>query len=524
MKFHYLYPCCLCVFVLISSVLYSQPNDVKMTRFDSIFYHTGTVIAAKDVNRALKIADSLYTHADSDIHKIRSLMLTALLHQRSGVSDKTVEFALKAERIAIKSEDYNWQARILGFLSTEFNNIGIINEREEFIDRMGKLAPKIQDELQRSYMYCMYYHELAMFYLENKKDPKGWEYLAIAKQHMEKLNDSDTKYMFLGSNQRAYGRFMIRLKQMPDSALIHYDKSVDYFNKSQNFKNYAQEVLFLGKGQAYMMKNQDSLGLYCLKQAEKISEASKNFPVSLEVYQELFGYYKKVKNTDKYVYYLEKYNEVYENLQQQRVKPVELLFENLKKENQKLRYNRMFLSLFSVILVTGGTFGYFRYRKKQKRDYKKFQQIIEQLKSNNLHESVEKRLLSEKEDTKSDKLRIPEETEQRIIENLREFEQSKRFLESNFALADLASEVGYNTKYVSYVLKNYYCKDFSSYIHELRINYIIEKLRTNKEYQLYKLSFLAEECGFSSHSKFSSVFKSITGITPTKFIDYLKKE
>jgi AraC-like DNA-binding protein len=35
---------------------------------------------------------------------------------------------------------------------------------------------------------------------------------------------------------------------------------------------------------------------------------------------------------------------------------------------------------------------------------------------------------------------------------------------------------------------------------------------------------LAENCGFASHSSFATVFKSVTGISPVKFIDFLKNE
>ena len=40
----------------------------------------------------------------------------------------------------------------------------------------------------------------------------------------------------------------------------------------------------------------------------------------------------------------------------------------------------------------------------------------------------------------------------------------------------------------------------------------------------YKISYLAENCGFSSHSSFATVFKSITGISPVKFIELLNQE
>ncbi|OAD45575.1 helix-turn-helix domain-containing protein [Polaribacter atrinae] len=56
----------------------------------------------------------------------------------------------------------------------------------------------------------------------------------------------------------------------------------------------------------------------------------------------------------------------------------------------------------------------------------------------------------------------------------------------------------------------------------MRIYYIKEKLTTDKEYLNYKISYLVEECGFSSHSKFSASFKSVLGVSPSEFIHKLK--
>uniref|UniRef100_UPI003AFB1A7D helix-turn-helix domain-containing protein n=1 Tax=Elizabethkingia meningoseptica TaxID=238 RepID=UPI003AFB1A7D len=69
----------------------------------------------------------------------------------------------------------------------------------------------------------------------------------------------------------------------------------------------------------------------------------------------------------------------------------------------------------------------------------------------------------------------------------------------------VASYLNTNTKYLSYMIKKYKKKDFSGYVNELRINCIIGKLNTDPVYRQYKISVLAEEAGFSSHSKFATV-------------------
>lgn len=517
---------------LLPYSLFSQQQQNKEAdrRFDSIYYDAAN-ISITDIDKGLKIADSLYTHSTTDVQKLRSLMLSAMFYQTKGSSDKTVELALKAEEIAIKTKDYNWQARILGFLATEFNNIGIIKEREELIDRMGEVVPKITDDLQRSLMYPMYYQERAIFYLENKNDKKGWKYIKLAENHLLKLQDSPTKFMLLGLNHRVHGNFFLKLKNEPDSALVYFERSEDYYEKAQNLGNYGKDILYSGIGQAYLMKGQDSLGLSYIKKAEQLSEEAENITLNLEIYEVLSDYYKDKGETQKYVYYLEKYQELYRLTQNQKIKPVELLLENLKKQNQDLSYSRTSLIGLSIILAIGFIVSFVWYRKKRKRDYQRYQEVIAELKQKGFisTNSVIPLTLAdephqENEIGKREKPRISEEAEQKIIEGLKTFEKGDHFRNANYALADLASEIGVNTKYLSQVLNNRYGRDFNTYINELRINYIIEKLKTQHDYQLYKLSFLAEECGFSSHSKFSSVFKSVTGLTPTRFMSYLKEE
>lgn len=64
--------------------------------------------------------------------------------------------------------------------------------------------------------------------------------------------------------------------------------------------------------------------------------------------------------------------------------------------------------------------------------------------------------------------------------------------------------------------------DFNNYINELRIQFIIDKLLKEPIHRKYKFSTLAEEAGFSSQNKFSTVFKKSTSITPSEFIKQLE--
>jgi len=119
---------------------------------------------------------------------------------------------------------------------------------------------------------------------------------------------------------------------------------------------------------------------------------------------------------------------------------------------------------------------------------------------------------------------ILKETEDIILRKLKKFENSKRYINKDISLAVLAGQLDSNTKYLSEIINNHYQVNFNTYINKLRINYIIEKLKNDPNFINYKISYLAENCGFSSHSSFATVFKSITGISPVKFIDLLNNE
>ena len=89
-------------------------------------------------------------------------------------------------------------------------------------------------------------------------------------------------------------------------------------------------------------------------------------------------------------------------------------------------------------------------------------------------------------------------------------------------MSNLCAELKVNTKYLNHVLKNEMNTDFNTYINNLKIQYIVKLLNTNIEARNYKLSYLAELVGFSSHSRFTQVFKQIVGKSPSSYLTDLQ--
>jgi len=119
---------------------------------------------------------------------------------------------------------------------------------------------------------------------------------------------------------------------------------------------------------------------------------------------------------------------------------------------------------------------------------------------------------------------IPEKTENLILSNLETFEKSKDVRDPSLSLSVLAKRMNTNSKYLSEVINKHKGKNFNNYLNELRVNYIVEKLIQNPEYLQYKTSYLAEEAGFASRTTFTTIFKNVTGKSPSQFIDELKNK
>ncbi|WP_379963118.1 helix-turn-helix domain-containing protein [Epilithonimonas sp. UC225_85] len=119
-------------------------------------------------------------------------------------------------------------------------------------------------------------------------------------------------------------------------------------------------------------------------------------------------------------------------------------------------------------------------------------------------------------------VKVSLEADKRIIKKLEKFERKQHFLLPDMSLSNMANIFNTNTTYLSVVIKNHKNLNFNAYINNLRIDYIINKLKTSPRYLNYKISYLAKESGFGSHTVFSRIFKEKTGRTPAEFIDLVR--
>lgn len=91
------------------------------------------------------------------------------------------------------------------------------------------------------------------------------------------------------------------------------------------------------------------------------------------------------------------------------------------------------------------------------------------------------------------------------------FERERLYLDSEVKLADVAKRVGTNKTYLSRALNARLSKNFCQFVNHYRVREACLLYLRNPEQDMRPL---AEQCGFSSQSNFSIVFKYNTGFTP----------
>jgi len=504
--------------------LFAQTEQKTTEAFDSIFYHTYMETATTNLDRALQIADSLYLSSETDIHKIRSLMLISDMYHRKANRDSSIYYAKVAEDIANEANIYDWQARISGVLSTQFRNMGLYKQGSLYLKKGLEASENIQEPNTSIQFKGQVYQEKGYYALNKDKFNQAVGYFKTAQSLFNSLPESKNRTLFLSQTEEQLGNSFLKLQKL-DSARYHYERGLDLASGTANGKTIYKGFIYLGLGKVNLVQNQLGLAKDYLEKALDISKTSGLPDFSADVYQSLAEYNKVIGNIAKYTHY----NELYINLIRKTSETQQQYADNVvtktTQELQDVVTSKNILFTWAVIVIILIFVAWALYLKKQEQNHNRYQKLItERKKRTHTTTLTKENTIPLSNDNGNQERLMREATELQILEQLNNFERGDLFLQPNLSLAQLAVHLGVNTKYLSHTINRHKGKDFNNYINELRIVHIIDKIEKNPKYLTYKIGYIASECGFSSHSKFATVFKNVTGITPSSFINQVKKE
>ncbi|CAM1359641.1 helix-turn-helix domain-containing protein [Tenacibaculum xiamenense] len=443
------------------------------------------------------LSKGIYYRKKYDYHRaIDNFLLANQCAKRNGIEKYIIQSNFGIGTIKRKIEDFEGAIKLL---------------QENYV-----CAKKNNDESNtlRSLM------EISNIYTEYKKIDSTNKYINLARQKALELKDTVFyHYLFINEGINYYNQKKYR------SSIVFFNKAMSFFEKKRN-------TSYLLYPYYYIAKSFDSIGriteaLKYYKKSDSIFQLERSFsPFMRDTYITLIDYHKKENDLEMQLFYINRLlkfdsivnqKELYVSkkiYKEYDIPKLEAEKETILQQLKTEKSNTSYIVYASIIIaLTLIIFLYLQYLKR--KTYKKrFEELLK---------GKSDRVTSKEKKANESKIEIPESIVNEIMKSLEKFEKENLYTSNQVTLAKLAKEINTNTQYLSKVVNCYKGKTFSSYLNELRINYITQKLKEDTQLRKFTIKAISEESGFNNAESFSKAFYKVNGIRPSYFLKELEK-
>ncbi|MDR6406512.1 MULTISPECIES: AraC family transcriptional regulator [Chryseobacterium] len=418
-------------------------------------------------------------------------------------------------------------------LADQYQNLDLYNQSQKIISNLLSDSKLLKNEDQKIRITVAKLYQLQALNLGiNRNLTTALENLDKSDQYIDNHNEENKIIGF--ENKIFRSAYLLRQNHLPEARQT-IENVILSLEKEEN-QPYLSALAYENYSRYYFQKGDYTAANYQLEKALSKVEKLPFNPLKARIYESLSKNYLALHNDEKY----HDYNKLYIDLKtkidastKEGIRYIVKLAENsqnksieFQKQNQ---FKRFWILTLTILLVIIGLIIYFLILKNKNKELKKQFEFFEKQKKrekiipDNIQVSKEKNDLCINKNIEKDSNKISKEKECEILQKLEEWEQSDQYLSKSMSLSMLSAQMGVNTKYLSEVINNNKGKNFNGYINDLRINHIAHLLKTDSTYLNYKVSYLAEYSGFSSHSAFTTIFKSVTGMSPNAYIQEISK-
>lgn len=508
-----MYKFCTILLLLLSGVSISQEGNISglLAQAEDVLY--------SDPQEAIRIAEYISEKSDQPAELLQAAYLLTRSFYLEGNYNQALKIGLKFSEEELKSHT-GTQIQLNILISQILKELEINSLANYYSNKASSLLNEDSTSDAKNWVEG----KIIQYSLNKRKADSTKNNLDLLYKAKNKFKNVSADLYFFQIGNIDLDLAEIHLKEFQLDSVKVYLASA--FRESQKEKpgNYLEMKSLIKYGNFLFLTNAHNEAIDTLNVAIKHAQKFNNLSEQITITQAIADNYLALNNLKAF----NNYNQMADQLNNTRGDvendAVNTAY-NLFNSNETQRFNvlrnnsKMYLFVLSGILVLVFLFWGFtklRYRAKIKQ-YRKFISYLEKRKDTVAISSP----------SKPDTIRtlnVPKEAEDHLLEKLSAFENSLDFTNKDISLSRLALKFETNTKYLSEIINNHKQKNFNGYINELRINYIIQKLENDPQYLQYKISYLAEDSGFSSHSVFATVFKSVTGISPTTFITILRNK
>ncbi|MDC8000624.1 helix-turn-helix domain-containing protein [Aequorivita todarodis] len=507
-----MYRFCTILLLLLSSVSISQEGNISglLAQAEDVLY--------SDPQEAIRIAEYISEKSDQPAELLQAAYLLTRGFYIEGKYNQALKIGMKFSEEELKS-DLGTQIQLNILLSKLLKDLEINSLAVKYSDKAKNSLKADTDSDTQNWVTG----KIIQYGLEkNQKDSlPDLDQFYSAKSKFNKITSSQIPFQ-IGNIDLDLAEMHLRESQL-DSAEV-YLSSAFRESKKEKSGNYLEMKTLIKYGEFLFLKNAHAAAIDTLNAAMLLAQKFSNLPEQNKVAQAISENYLALNNLEEFNNYNQRADEINTAVGDAENDAVNTAY-NIFNRNETERFSLFRANARWHLLILGGIllllllfwgFTKLRYRARINQ-YRKFIGYLEKRKEPSKLPALPKI------DT-SKTLNIPKETEEQLLVKLEEFENSLDFINKEISLSRMALQFETNTKYLSELINAHKQKNFNTYINELRINYITDKLKNDPQYLQYKISYLAEESGFSSHSVFATIFKSVTGISPTTFIDILQNK
>ncbi|MGE8291709.1 MAG: helix-turn-helix domain-containing protein [Sphingobacterium sp.] len=519
----------ICVFLLsYQSFIFGQ--EAKRDEFDKRYIEVNVSLVATNVAEAERVADSLLSVASNDEQKIKSNMLLAKIYENKGDMSRSIKSAMKANSLAEMTLNHSWQAVTSGLLSTTFRRLGLMKMSERYLIQAEKANEKQIDKERQVLTKINIAHEWYFHAVAENDYHKAKKYVLQAATQIKMDGTEDKRALLIkATNDQLHAICELHTGNINKTDSLLHASIQKLGTMETNLKPYIYRVM----AESALAKKNLGEARKCLDLIEPYLKEKNVEELEMLTCETKAVYYKLSGDLAKSQDYLAQATNIKENNNKLAQRISDDLIEEFGtgKEVYENRYMMAVVGLLVVILSFTVFGGYLILLKRhyKKRYYQlKEREPAEHLDESNLVVADIQPLLQSKPGTElkreGKEINISKETEERLYQGFVFEEQDQFYIDRSTSLAKLANSMGTNQRYASYIVQKYRNMDFYTYLQTNRINYIIDRIKKDPTLLDFKLSHLAKLCGFSSLSTFSTAFKNQTGLPPSAFVHFTKKE
>ena len=425
---------------------------------------------------------------------------------------KSLDNYLLADKYVSKTKDEDAKYMVKYTIALTKHHIGFYDEA---IALFNDCLDYYSTENDRAYLNTL--HSLGMCYNKIGKFEKASQIYIQGRNACKEFANTDMLPYFI--NAEGINQFS---KKKYKTALQLLFKSMPHLKAKKDFANESITSFYIGK--SYLELQQMAKALPYFMKVDSIFQYKKYIRIDLrENYELLIDYYKSKKDVNaqlRYVntllkvdkelnlnhnYLLEKVIKEYDTVKLLAVKSEIEDSLRTKNDNKSIIIGSMLVTVVAIVI---------RSYKIRKKYHRKFRELMAKKEVNDKPEPVSmKEAIAE----------ISPEVIATVVKKMRTFERKKEFLQKELTQVKLAAILETNTRYIPKIVLHETGKTTIDYICDLKIDYLIELLKTDSRVRNYTHKALGQEVGFGSTQNFTRAFKSRTGLTPSFFISELKK-